>query len=149
MIDRATIGNLAPGLWVVIGVAVIYAFLLLLAGLASLPPDKRNLLKLRKVKPLQKLPRFKEGHSLATIITDHGSRVAQRLMDTLGRGVTALEGKGMYSGDVRDVLLCVVTDVQIPQVREAVSESDPDAFIIVSRAREVRGSGFDALKTPS
>ena len=149
MIERATIGKILPGNWVVIGVIVIYVVLLVLAALASLPPDKRNLFKLRKLKPLEQLPKIKEGHSLATIITYNGEPVADQLMDALGRGVTALEGKGMYSGVARDVLLCVVTDIQIPQVREIVSEVDPEAFVIVSRSRDVRGSGFNPLKTPS
>ena len=149
MVERATIGTLLSGNWVVAVVGFIYAALLALAILASLPPDKRNLFKLRKIKPLEQLPKIKKGHSLATIITDHGERVADQLMDALGRGVTALDGRGMYSGVPRDVLLSVVTDVQIPRVRDIVSEVDPEAFVIVSRAREVRGTGFDPLQTPS
>ncbi len=149
MIARATVGNILPGIWVVSGVTAIYLALIVLSLLASLPESKRNLLKLRKPEQLLQMPKVKKGNSLATVITDHGPQVARELMDALGRAVTALDGRGMYSGNPRDVLLCVVSDVQIAQFKKIVSEADPDAFVIVSRAREVRGAGFDPLETPS
>lgn len=40
------------------------------------------------------------------------------------------------------MLYCVVSRKEIVQVKEIVSEVDPDAFVIVSDAREVLGEGF-------
>jgi uncharacterized membrane-anchored protein YitT (DUF2179 family) len=48
----------------------------------------------------------------------------------------------MYSGEEKLMLYCVVSQKQIVQVKEIVSEIDPHAFVIVSDAREVFGEGF-------
>ena len=78
----------------------------------------------------------------AFIITDHYEQVAKRIMTELERGVTGLRAKGMYSGAEKCMLYCVVSKKEIVQVKEIVREVDPDAFVIVSDAREVLGEGF-------
>lgn len=45
---------------------------------------------------------------MAAIITNYGQKVVKRLLEEPGRGVTALQGTGMYTGEARDVLLCTV-----------------------------------------
>ena len=40
------------------------------------------------------------------------------------------------------MLYCVVSQKEIVQVKEIVAEIDPNAFVIVSDAREVLGEGF-------
>ncbi len=78
----------------------------------------------------------------AFIITDHYDLVAKRILQELDRGVTGLLAKGMYSGADKCVLYCVVSQKEIVQVKEIVAETDPEAFVIVSDAREVLGEGF-------
>ncbi len=78
----------------------------------------------------------------AYIITDKYDDVAKRLMSDLDRGVTGLDAKGMYTGDKKCVLYCVVSKKQIVAVKEIVAEIDPSAFVIVSDVREVFGEGF-------
>lgn len=78
----------------------------------------------------------------AFIITDHYELVAKRILQELDRGVTGLLAKGMYSGADKCVLYCVVSQKEIVQVKEIVAETDPEAFVIVSDAREVLGEGF-------
>jgi uncharacterized membrane-anchored protein YitT (DUF2179 family) len=92
-------------------------------------------------------PRPKER--LATIITTEGQAVAARILEELGRGVTALEGLGMYTGTARVVLLCAVTSVQVAHLRSIVRQVDSDAFVVVSVAEEVRGGGFRPFEPPS
>jgi len=55
----------------------------------------------------------------------------------------------MYTGKAKNVLLCAVTDVQVPHLKDIVSQADPEAFIIVSAAEEVRGGGFRPFEPPS
>lgn len=76
------------------------------------------------------------------IISDHSDRIAQRLMDEMERGVTALAGKGMYSGREKQVLLCVVNRFETMQLRRIVFSIDPNAFVIANKAHEVLGEGF-------
>lgn len=78
----------------------------------------------------------------AYIITDKYEQVAQKILQDMERGVTGLKAKGMYSGEDKCMLYCVVSQKEIVRVKEIVAEIDPDAFIIVSDAREVLGEGF-------
>lgn len=80
------------------------------------------------------------------IITNEYERVAQRIMKELERGVTGLHAKGMYTGEEKCVLYCVVSQKEIVSVKDIVNEVDPNAFVIVSEAREVLGEGFQEYK---
>lgn len=79
---------------------------------------------------------------IAYIITDHGKEIADEIMVTLDRGVTGLDGTGMYSGNHKDVLMCAVSRKEIVEVLDIVNKKDPRAFVTVHDAREVCGEGF-------
>ncbi|HEY8362992.1 MAG TPA: YitT family protein [Tissierellaceae bacterium] len=76
------------------------------------------------------------------IITDKPNEISEKLMFELERGVTSLKGKGMYTKEEKDVLLCVVDRAQFSKVKKIVKEIDPKAFIMVSEMYEVLGEGF-------
>ena len=78
----------------------------------------------------------------AYIISDHYREIAQAVMDRMGRGVTSLAAVGMYSGQEKKVLFCVVSKKELVQLRQITAEFDPRAFMIVNDAREVFGEGF-------
>jgi len=78
----------------------------------------------------------------AFIISEHPDEIAEKIMNGLGRGVTGIEAKGMYTGGGKRMLFCVVPKREISQLKDVVKETDPDAFVIVSDAREVFGEGF-------
>ncbi|MGN0142977.1 MAG: YitT family protein [Roseburia sp.] len=84
---------------------------------------------------------------VAYIITDHYDEVAQTIFRELGRGVTALKAKGMYSGAEKCMLYCVVGQKEIVGLKEIVAEVDPDAFMVVTDAREVLGEGFQEYQS--
>ncbi|MBQ8954487.1 MAG: YitT family protein [Clostridia bacterium] len=76
------------------------------------------------------------------IISGESEMIAQRVMSEMERGITGLDGRGMYSGQDRQVLLCVISRTESPQLRAIVSECDPTAFIIATNVHEVLGEGF-------
>lgn len=78
----------------------------------------------------------------AYIITDKPEAISAMVMDELGRGVTGIYAKGMYSGQDKMMLFCVVNKKEIVHLKERVNDIDPQAFVIVSDAREVHGEGF-------
>lgn len=78
----------------------------------------------------------------AYIISDQWETIEEAIMTKLDRGVTALVGRGAYSGQEKNVLFCVVQHAQMAQLKRLVSEIDPSAFIVLSDAREVLGEGF-------
>jgi hypothetical protein len=86
---------------------------------------------------------------IATIVTRHGQRIALQILKELERGVTALEGTGMYTGEARDVLLCAVTDVQVSHLEDIVYRVDPQAFVVVGPTESVQGWGFRPFEAPS
>lgn len=81
----------------------------------------------------------------ATIITDHPDAVAKHIMDDLTRGVTSWTGKGMYSGQGKQVLYVVVTRSEVAQLKTLIHEVDPDAFVVIGQAHEALGEGFKRL----
>jgi uncharacterized membrane-anchored protein YitT (DUF2179 family) len=78
----------------------------------------------------------------AYIITEKPEEVSRILMKEMDRGVTGISARGMYSGQKKNMLFCVVGKKQIVRLKEAVMELDPGAFVIVSDVREVLGEGF-------
>ena len=77
-----------------------------------------------------------------TIISDQSEALVDRIMVDLGRGATFLHGRGAYSCEPKDVIICVVSLPEIGRLKRAVREVDPSAFMIVQNAGEVLGKGF-------
>lgn len=82
----------------------------------------------------------------AYIITNQYEEVATRIMKELERGVTGLHAKGMYTGEEKCVLYCIVSQKEIVTLKDIVNEVDENAFVIVSEVREVLGEGFQEYK---
>ncbi len=80
------------------------------------------------------------------IITRCGSQINEKLLYELGRGVTRLEGQGGYTGEGREVLLCVVARQQTARLKAIIYEADPGAFVIIGNATEVHGEGFKSMQ---
>ena len=86
-----------------------------------------------------------EGLSFAKaafIITDRADSMARAIMEDLQRGVTGLNGRGMYTHAEKGVLMCVVSSKEMPKLKEIVHAYDEGAFMIVADVREVLGEGF-------
>lgn len=79
---------------------------------------------------------------VAFIISDYSQEIGEKLLTSLERGVTALSGKGMYTGQAKNVVMCVVSTKELVTLKTLVSETDKNAFVIVSDVREVLGEGF-------
>lgn len=90
-------------------------------------------------------PRHRRRQLVALIITGKAEAVSKRIMADLSRGVTALAGKGMYTGQDRSVLICALTVTEVHNLKHAVAKEDPSAFVVVSAAQEILGRGFNPL----
>ena len=78
----------------------------------------------------------------AYIISLKSDFISRRILVDMDRGVTELKGKGLYTGNDRPVLLCVLRSRDVPHLKQIVSEIDPEAFIFISDVREAFGEGF-------
>lgn len=79
---------------------------------------------------------------VAFVITRKPEELAEKIMTEMDRGVTGISAKGMYSGENKNMLFCVVARKEIVELKEIALKLDPDAFVIVTDAREVLGEGF-------
>ena len=76
------------------------------------------------------------------IVSQKSDEIAAQVLGQLERGVTGLYGRGRYSGQETEVLLCVVSRFEVIRLRRIVSSCDPQAFMIAINAHEVLGDGF-------
>lgn len=76
------------------------------------------------------------------IISDYSKEIAEALLKDLKRGVTGINGTGMYTKGEKNVLFVVVGKNQIVPLQKIVKEIDPNSFITITDVREVLGEGF-------
>ena len=86
-----------------------------------------------------------EKSKLCIIVSDKGEEIATTLLQKSPRGVTMLDGEGMYTRKQHNVLLTCVKNAQLTQLKQIVKEIDEHAFIIINESVEVRGQGFKDL----
>ncbi len=86
-----------------------------------------------------------EKSKLCIIISDKGAEISAALIEKSPRGVTMLDGEGMYTHKEHNVLLTCVKNHQLTQLKQIVKSVDEHAFIIINESVEVRGQGFQSL----
>ncbi|MHB8905255.1 MAG: YitT family protein [Melioribacteraceae bacterium] len=78
----------------------------------------------------------------AYIISDKFIEISEAIMKDLGRGVTAVDTRGVYKNVEREMLLTVVPLREVTKLVDVVKEVDPHAFVIIYNVHEVLGEGF-------
>jgi len=78
----------------------------------------------------------------AYIISDKFEEISAAIMNDLGRGVTAVDTRGVYKNIEREMLLTVVPLREVTKLVDVVREVDPHAFVIIYNVHEVLGEGF-------
>ncbi len=76
------------------------------------------------------------------IFTKKGEDIATMITKTCRRGATIIEGKGGYTGETNELVICAARSHEIPKIRKKVKELDPESFIVLSEANEILGKGF-------
>lgn len=87
-----------------------------------------------------------DNSSICYIISEHSEEIVKEItFGELHRGVTLLSGEGAYTHERRPVVMCVIKRPQITAIRRLVRMLDPNAFLIVTDAKNVFGKGFDSI----
>ena len=81
----------------------------------------------------------------AFIITEKGTELSKVIYKTLGRTVTTIKGKGLISGD-KEVLYCVLTRIEIYELKKIVNAMDESAFITISDVTDIIGNHIKSNK---
>ncbi|MBR2787781.1 MAG: YitT family protein [Erysipelotrichaceae bacterium] len=76
------------------------------------------------------------------IISDKYEEINEAILKKIDRGTTILNGVGGYSHQERKVLMAVVSNEQLSEVKKVVDEIDPNAFVIISDTKDINGEGF-------
>jgi len=74
------------------------------------------------------------------IITESETEVKKFLLSKLSHGVTVMEARGGYTGNVVKVIMCIVPTKEYMIVKEGILNIDPGALIMVSDVYEVVGN---------
>ena len=72
------------------------------------------------------------------IICNDGKRIAAEIYARLGRTMTILDARGLISGK-KDMMYCVMTRLELMELRRIVDQYDGSAFITVSDISEIIG----------
>lgn len=88
-----------------------------------------------------------KGSKVAYIISskEYEKRITESVLNGLDRGLTKITGAGGYTNSERVIMMTVLDQSKVKDLRLVVQETDPQAFIILCNATEVFGEGF----TPS
>jgi len=84
---------------------------------------------------------------MALIISTQPQAVVQAVLHRLNRGATLLEAHGGWSGEPRQVVLTMLSNLELKRLEELVYEIDPGAFLIMGSGFNVLGQGFSERKS--
>lgn len=81
----------------------------------------------------------------ALIITDRGEDLAKEIFEKLGRTTTTIKGEGLISGK-KNIIYCVLTRIEIYDLKKIVRDMDETAFITISDVSEIIGKHIKSNK---
>lgn len=81
---------------------------------------------------------------LMYVVSDKADEIAKLIMTEMNRGATIIESYGAYTNERKPTILCAVRQNEYFKVKRIIHSIDDKAFIIISSANEIVGSGFHA-----
>lgn len=76
------------------------------------------------------------------IVSDKYLDIADRIVEHVGRGITGVYAKGMYTNDEKIMLWCVASRNEAMRIKQISKKIDPKSFVVISNARGAFGVGF-------
>ena len=80
------------------------------------------------------------------IISDKAKEIGEALISQHDIGVTYIKGRGGFSGVEKDIIFCVVSRLELAQLKELVKSIDSSAFLSVENVHEVEGVRMKSKK---
>ena len=72
------------------------------------------------------------------IVTRHANEICAEIFEKIGRGVTVVDGVGMFTGNPVKVVVCVVKRREVGEIQRIIKRY-PDSFSYIMPANEVYG----------
>ena len=73
------------------------------------------------------------------IISDKSELISDILLRERRRGTTLLKGEGGFSHKQKNIILTVISMIELSKIKEIILDLDPEAFIVVNDTLEVLG----------
>ena len=128
----ATVGEVVLGLNVLIFATAAFVF-----GIE--PALYSGLTYFAGMKTIDFLLHGLEAYNAVLVMSPRNHEVRLAILAEMGRGVTILSAKGGYSRAEQEVLLCVVTRLEITRFEGIVRAHDPTAFLVILPVLEAIG----------
>ena len=80
------------------------------------------------------------------IISKHYEEIGRRINKDLHRGVTVIDGTGLYTGAGIKMMFVLAKQRESTTIFQLINSIDPNAFVSQSRVIGVYGEGFDHIK---
>lgn len=84
---------------------------------------------------------------IATIVSDHYEEINDFVIRELDRSTTMINAIGGYSKGDKKMIRVVFGKKEYTQFIDYIRKVDPNAFISIAKAHEIRGEGFTEAKT--
>ena len=82
----------------------------------------------------------------AYVISEYHGDIADDVMYEMGRGVTEIAARGVWSGKNRPMLMIILDRREVSLLKTIVAEHDPEAIVFISDITEAFGEGFKELE---
>lgn len=83
-----------------------------------------------------------ESKTQVKVVSVRYEEINEMIIGEMDRGTTLLHGQTGFLKEERPVILTVISNRELARLNREVQKIDPEAFLIVSPVKEVRGRGF-------
>jgi uncharacterized membrane-anchored protein YitT (DUF2179 family) len=84
-----------------------------------------------------------EEYTGVTIISSHNEEIKEMIINKIDRGVTLYKGKGGFGkqghADDKNIIYTVITRLEISRLNIEIHKIDPNAFVIMTAIKDVKG----------
>jgi uncharacterized membrane-anchored protein YitT (DUF2179 family) len=84
-----------------------------------------------------------EEYTGVTIVSTHNEEIKEMIINKLGRGVTVYKGREGFGKqgytDDKNIIYTVVTRLEISRMNNEIHKIDPNAFVIMTAIKDVKG----------
>lgn len=89
---------------------------------------------------------FFNQRKVVYVISDLSDSIAEKVTSKMKMGATFIQGKGVYSGKDKKILMAITNNIQLKKLEELVFNIDEHALFIVENSYDVIGSNFRKRK---
>ncbi len=79
------------------------------------------------------------------ISKDCSDKISRAVIEKLNRSATIQKATGAYKQEEQSLMMIIVRPSEVYDLKKLVKDIDQDAFVVVSSAKEVLGSGFENI----